>query len=200
MTLVIGLTGGVGSGKTTIAELFAQRGIPILDADVVAHQLTQPHCSAFASIVQHFKKKSIVTDGKLNRAELRKIIFEQPDERRWLENLLHPLILAELKEQVKNIKAPYCITVIPLLLEKKTDDFIDRVLVVDSPEHLQIARVIARDQTKQTTVEAMLKSQLSRSQRLMQAHDVIVNDGKLSDLIPQVEKLHQIYSIMGKSK
>lgn len=198
--LVIGLTGGIGSGKSTVAKLFAAYGIPIIDADMIAREVTQSNSPTIMDIVNHFEERLLLNDGSLDRAKLRKIIFEKPDQRRWLEDLLHPLIRDRIEKQIKEISAPYCIVVIPLLFEVEPYHFIQRTLVVDSPENLQIKRVATRDNTPRSQVEAILRTQLPRSLRLSQANDVITNDGTLAHLEAQVERLHGIYLRRGQNK
>src|SRR3990167_9153681 len=158
MTRVIALTGGIGSGKSTVAELFAKLGTPIIDADLIARELTHIDQSAYKDIVNHFNEKQILkADQTLNRNKLREIIFEDQKERQWLENLLHPLIQEKIADEIKKVSAPYCIVVIPLLFEVTPYNFIDRILVVDSPEEQQIARVIARDKTNSALIKKILK-------------------------------------------
>lgn len=197
---VVGLTGGIGSGKSTVAQLFAERGVPIIDADVISREITQPDSPAFLDIIDHFNQELLLEDGTLDRTKLRNIIFEDPNERRWLEELLHPLIRSEMNKRIKKITAPYCIAVIPLLLEVEFYSFINRILVVDAPENLQVDRVTARDKSQKAHVEAILKAQANRLDRLARAQDLIINDGNLEDLIPQVEKLHEKYLEMSKTK
>lgn len=199
--LVIGLTGGIGSGKTVVAQLFANRGIPVIDADLIARQLTEPHQAAFIAIVKHFADINLLKeDGTLNRATLRSIIFKENNERVWLEQLLHPLIRKEMHRQVMQIAAPvpYCIVVIPLLFESDPHSFIDRILVVDTPEETQINRVSARDKIPKADILTILQAQTTREQRLSQAHDIIINDGQIADLEPQIEGLHQLYSELAR--
>ncbi|MBA3660906.1 MAG: dephospho-CoA kinase [Gammaproteobacteria bacterium] len=191
--LVIGLTGGIGVGKTTVANLFAKHGVPIIDADEIAKNLTQPGTQVFAAIQDHFQKENIIQAGQLNRSQLRQLIFADAKERLWLENLLHPLILAEILAQIKQLKTPYCIAVIPLLIEVNSYPFINRILVVDAPLALQKTRVQLRDHHHSAAVEAILNAQLSQSKRLEKADDVIYNRGELTELIPQVEKLDHFY-------
>ncbi len=195
--LIIGLTGGIGAGKTTVANLFADNGTPIIDADVIAREVTQPPQPAFMTIAQHFKD-ILTADNTLNRKKLRRIIFESPPERQWLENLLHPLIETEIKKQLNKIRAPFCIVVIPLLIEvlmeeTKTYSFIDRILVVDAPESLQLTRVATRDQAEKKEIEAILHAQIKRDARLTKAHDVIVNDGTLAAVAIKVQRLRDFY-------
>ncbi|OGT38868.1 MAG: dephospho-CoA kinase [Gammaproteobacteria bacterium RIFCSPHIGHO2_12_FULL_38_14] len=198
--LIIGLTGGIGSGKSTVAHLFAAKNVPIIDADIIARELTQKNEPAFLEIVLHFNKDILHEDGNLDRIKLRNIIFNQPKERLWLENLLHPLIQNEIVKQIKKISAPYCIVVIPLLLEVEPYEFIDRVLVIDTLEHLQIKRVRERNQMKESQIQAIMDSQVTRDYRRSKAHDLINNDGVLSDLIPQVDLLHEQYLKISKEK
>lgn len=191
--LVIGLTGGIGSGKSTVAKLFENLGATVIDADVIARTLTEPGERAFAEILNHFGKALLLPNGTLDRAQLRHIIFHDIDQRRWLENLLHPLIKQSIELQIKKTHAPYCVIVIPLLFEVAPYSFIDRILVVDTPTQLQITRVLARDKIPPSEIEAILNSQIDREYRIAHADDVIHNHGKIEELLPQVEKLHQLY-------
>jgi len=197
--LIIGLTGGVGSGKSTVAKLFADKGIPVIDADLIARQTTQAGEPSLIAIVEHFGIHILLKDGNLDRAKLRSIIFQNPAERLWLEQLLHPLIREKITAQLalisaNNHPAPYCLIVIPLLLETDSYPFIDRILVVDVPEHLQVARVSMRDQTVASGAKAIVDAQIGREERLKKADDVIVNAGTVADLVPQIDKLHHQYS------
>lgn len=196
--LVIGLTGGIGSGKSTVTNLFAKHQVPIIDADIVAREVTQVNSPALTKIAEHFKDNVLKPDGSLDRTKLRSIIFANPDERNWLEKLLHPLIRIEIENRIKDITAPYCIVVIPLLFEVEPYPFIDRILVVDAPQDLQIERVTARDKSEKSQVEAILQSQTSREQRLAKADDVIVNINSIEMLENEVNKLHQLYLKMGQ--
>ena len=196
--LVIGLTGGIGSGKSTVAQLFAERGVPIVDADVIAREITQPNTPAWTKIIHYFGKTILLENNALDRTKLRHLIFNDPDQRLWLENLLHPLIRKEIEQRINEMTAPYCIAVIPLLIEVKPYAFINRILVVDVPHALQIERVAIRDKSEKSHIDAILKTQISRQQRLAHADDIITNDGTLTDLIPQVETLHQRYLALSK--
>lgn len=197
---VIGLTGGIGSGKSTVADLFAKHGIPILDADKIAREITEPQQFAYLEILRHFGSDVIQADGILNRKKLRHIIFADSAERNWLEKLLHPIILEKMQEYIRQLDAPYCIAIIPLLFEVDFYSFINRILVVDAPEELQIKRVIERDTATQSDIEAILKAQTSRQDRLSRAHDLITNDGNLAELAKQVDKLHHFYLDLQKHK
>ena len=198
--LVVGLTGGIGSGKSTVAELFAKHGIPIIDADVVAREVTQPDKPAFARIVTHFGDDILLKNGNLDRAKLRRLIFNDPNQRFWLEKLLHPQIREEMQQQIKTMTGSYCIAVIPLLLEAEFYAFINRILVIDAPESMQIQRVMSRDNLPLSDIESIIKSQAHRQDRRAKAHDVITNDGTLENLIPQVNKLHALYSTLKMPK
>lgn len=194
--LVIGLTGGIGSGKSVVAQLFADLSVPIIDTDLIAREITQVKQAAFNKIVEHFGHDILLANGTINRAALRKIVFANAKERHWLENLLHPLIQEQVSIQIEKSTAPYCIVVIPLLLEVEFYTSINRVLVVDAPTDIQIKRVMARDHISQSEVEAILKTQASREARSARAQDIINNEGDLSELLPQVEKLHEKYLLL----
>ncbi|OGT63401.1 MAG: dephospho-CoA kinase [Gammaproteobacteria bacterium RIFCSPHIGHO2_12_FULL_45_12] len=192
--LVIGLTGGIGSGKSTVAALFEKLGAPIIDADVIARQLTQPHQPAFTRIIEHFGDKLTQSDGSLNRRLLRQLIFADTTQRRWLESLLHPLIRECIQAQLNKLNAPYCLIVIPLLVETGAYPFLDRILVVDTLKEHQIARVAARDRLSVQDIHTLLQTQANRELRLSLADDVIHNDHDLTDLMPQVMRLHEQYA------
>ena len=190
--LRVGLTGGIGSGKSTVAELFKKLGVSIIDADEIAHNITEPNTYSFESIVEHFGK-AVVKDKMLDRRALRDIIFNNLKERQWLENLLHPVIREAMKERIIKVDTPYCMLVIPLLAESNKIDFIDRVCVVDVPETLQIKRATQRDRASESDAKAILASQCSREKRLAIADDIIHNDGDLENLKDQVLTLHKKY-------
>jgi dephospho-CoA kinase len=190
---VIGLTGSIGSGKTTVANLFAARGVPVIDADVLAREVTKPDTPAYRAIIERFGSRVLNADGTLDRGSLREIIFHDALQRSWLEALLHPLILARMQDEIARLNTPYCIAVIPLLLETDAVQFIDRILVVDLPEATQIERARLRDNATNDQIEAILKTQISREERLKRAHDVINNAGNQTELMNQIEELHQKY-------
>lgn len=197
--LVVGLTGGISSGKSTVAALFAQQGVPIIDADVIAKALTQTHQPAFTHIVAHFGQSILQANGMLDRGRLRQIIFDHPKERAWLEALLHPLIRQEIEKQITVYQnAPYCLVVVPLLLEVTPYPFIHRILVVDAKRETQIKRLCARDHINTTQAEAMLNTQLDRETRIQRADDLIHNDDAPEALIAQVEKLHAQYTELSR--
>ena len=191
--LVIGLTGGISSGKTTVANLFAEKGIIVIDADLIAREVTAPGEKTVEAIVNQFGKEVLSEDHILNRAKLREIIFKDEKKRLWLEKLLHPIIRKKIYEQVLTAKSPYCITVIPLLLETKSYSYINRILVVDTTEDEQLKRTTIRDKITTEQAKAILKTQVNREKRLAAADDVIVNTGHLSEVEAQVNKLHHYY-------
>lgn len=191
--LVIGLTGGIGSGKSTVASAFGALGVPVIDADRIARELVEPGQPALAEITAVFGDACLTADGQLDRAWLRKQVFGDAELRRRLEKILHPRIRSRIREQIEAIRAPYCVVVIPLLLETGQTDLVDRILVVDAPEAIQLSRVISRDRLSKNAVTAIMKSQADRETRLAQADDVLVNDRDVETLIEQVRVLHQGY-------
>jgi dephospho-CoA kinase len=194
MSLIIGLTGGIGSGKSAVASFFADLGADVVDTDVIAHELTQPHGAAIPVIRQAFGEKYITDEGALNRKEMRQLVFSDDDSRRKLEAILHPLIRTEVSRRTALFCRPYGIIVVPLLLETGAyREVIRRVLVVDSTEDAQLARTMARTGLDEHTVRAVMAAQLSRRERLQQADDVIVNDSDMSHLKQQVDALHNKY-------
>jgi len=190
---ILGLTGGIGSGKSAVAEQFASLGVHTVDADQAARWVVEPGRTALLQIAQHFGDGVLLPTGELNRAALRERIFADPAERQWLERLLHPLIRSEIADHLARADSPYAIMVSPLLIESGQYRTVDRVLVVDVPEMLQIARTVARDQASEEQVRAILKVQAAREERLRHADDVLVNDRDLSWLRSEVERLHHFY-------
>ena len=190
--LVIGLTGGIGSGKSTVADVFRQLGVPIIDTDEISRRLVQPGQPALNEIIATFGE---ITDssGQLDRNKLRQVIFEDKKKRIQLEKILHPKIQQEVKKQLTNKNHPYTIVVIPLLAEKGKYPFIDRVLVVDCDEQLQIERAMNRDNQDQLQIENIIRAQASRQQRLDIADDIINNDSDINDLKMAVEQLDSKY-------
>ncbi len=197
--LKIGLTGGIGSGKTTVTDLFARHGVPIIDADMIAHQLTQARQPALAKIQAQFGAQAINSDGSLNRAYLKQIIFTNPLYKKQLEAILHPLIFAEISNQIAELHADYVILCIPLLLETGRSQFVDRILVIDCPIEMQIERVKTRDQLSDATIQAIIDTQTSRSEKLYAADDIINNSGTEILLADQVKKLHNSYSLLSQA-
>lgn len=191
--LLIGLTGGIGSGKSTVAQRFAQLGIPVIDADVVARQLVEPGQPALQTIAEQFGSRMLNADGSLNRRALRQQVFANPEQRRQLEAILHPLIRAEMQRQITLLDSPYCILSIPLLIESGWLQSVARVLVVDAPPELQIQRAMQRDHASRETIQAIIDSQVTRQSRLAAADDVITNSGDIASLEAQVDTLHKCY-------
>ena len=194
MRLVIGLTGGIGSGKSVVASLFARHGVTVVDTDAIAHELTAPGGAAIDAIRAAFGPEFIAADGRLDRARMRELVFRDGGSKRRLEAILHPLIRAESNARLAAAHSPYAILVIPLLVETGPDPTrYDRVLVVDCDPQAQLGRVRARDGLAEDQVRRILAAQVSRESRLAAADDVITNEGSPSDLGPQVERLHQEY-------
>ncbi|MEW6353864.1 MAG: dephospho-CoA kinase [Pseudomonadota bacterium] len=191
--LVIGLTGGIGSGKSTVAQCFARLGAPVIDADVIARELVEPGKPALARIVETFGAGVLNQDGSLNRARLRSIVFSDVARRRQLEAILHPLIQKEMEARVVQLSAPYCVLCIPLLLETGQARRVQRILVVDAPHYLQYRRVMARDGLSAAEVAAVLRAQMRFRERLARADDIIVNDRDVAHVQRQVERLHRLY-------
>lgn len=190
---VIGLTGGIGSGKTTVADMFAEYGIPIIDADEIARELVEPGQPALERISQVFGEKILNSDGALDRKQLRDLIFHDAKMRKQLETILHPPIWKNMLDRLDSLSAPYAVLVIPLLVDTGNWEMIDRVLVVDAEEDLQIERVMRRDGVSREHAEAIIDNQVSRQERLAAADDVIENTGSLDDLKTQVKRLHEFY-------
>lgn len=191
--LVVGLTGGVGSGKSTVAGLFSTLGVPVLDADQLTRELVRPGEPALAAIAAHFGPDCLQTDGTLDRAWMRRKIFSDPDSKQRLEDILHPAVRQRMQDWVSEIRAPYCILVIPLLLETGQTDLVDRVLVVDIPEKEQLKRVAARDSLSHNAVSSIMATQADRQSRLAAADDIIDNDTDPATLQQRVADLHRQY-------
>jgi len=190
-TIQVALTGGVATGKTTVANLFAELGVPIVDADVVAREVVEPGSEALQHILEHFGPQVIQADGSLNRAALRAIIFEHPAERQWLESLLHPLIRQRMQQQARALQAPYVILVIPLLAETGRDLEHDAVIVVDAPQPQQLQRLQQRDKLNDKQANAILAAQCAPEQRLGLADFVIRNHGDMAQLRQRVAEIDQ---------
>jgi dephospho-CoA kinase len=198
--LRIGLTGGIASGKTTVANLFASLGATIVDTDLLSREVVAAGSPLLRQITERFSMAVQNGDGSLNRPELRKRIFEDPDQRKWLEALLHPAIRKLTDERSAAATGPYVIVAIPLLVETGGAPRFDRVLVVDCDPEVQLARLMARDGSTREEALRMLAAQASREARLAVAHDVIRNDGDLEHLRDQVEKLHRQYVMAAEDR
>ncbi|TWC30819.1 dephospho-CoA kinase [Pseudomonas sp. SJZ079] len=190
---ILGLTGGIGSGKSAVAQYFVEQGVHLVDADHAARWVVEPGRPALAKIAEHFGSEVLQADGQLDRAALRARVFTDADERRWLEALLHPLIGQEIMQYLARAESPYAILVSPLLIESGQYRLTQRVLVVDAPEQLQVQRTMQRDHTSAEQVQAILKVQASREERLRHADDVLVNDRDLPWLQAEVKRLHHFY-------
>ncbi|WP_318463761.1 dephospho-CoA kinase [Photobacterium leiognathi] len=201
MSLVIGLTGGIGSGKTTVANLFADTyGIDIVDADIVAREVVEPNTFGLNAIIEKCGKEILLEDGTLNRAKLRDAIFSQPKLKTWLNNLLHPLIREKMQQDINQSQSPYCLLVVPLMVENNLQTMTNRLLVVDVDEQVQIQRTQQRDNVSIKQIKNILASQASRKQRLDAADDVITNNGDNKALVSQVEQLHLQYLKMSQDQ
>lgn len=194
----VGLTGGIGSGKSEVTHRFEKNGIQIVDADVIARQVVEPGKAALAKIINHFGSDIVDPQGQLLRRKLREIIFSNPAEKSWLENLLHPIIRAEIIKQLDEATSLYAILSSPLLLETRQDLLVDRILVVDASEELQLKRASQRDDNNLDQIKAIMKSQISREQRRSAADDLIHNHGDKKELDEQVNNLHQRYLKMAE--
>lgn len=197
---IVGITGGIGSGKTAVSDRFEEKGITVVDADICSRVVVEPGRPALKSISEHFGKEILNTDGTLDRAKLREIIFKDSDAKQWLEALLHPLIGEELINQLNSASSDYVILASPLLIESGQNLLCDKVIVVDVPEILQVERTVNRDNNSIDQVKKIIASQASREQRLEKASDVIVNDQGLDHLDREVERLHKQYITDAKEK
>lgn len=204
MTYIVGLTGGIGSGKSTIANLFALLDVPIIDADVVAREVVQKGSPLLIKIVEHFGQHILDKQGNLDRTALRQIVFHSEQEKKWLNQLLHPAIRSEMLRQLEAVSAPYVLWVVPLLIENKLSELCDRVLVVDVLPDIQLERAIKRDESKAETIQNIIASQVDRQTRLNYADDVIENNLPLEEnainLAHQVAKLHHRYLDLAKQE
>jgi dephospho-CoA kinase len=201
MTFVVGLTGGIGSGKSAVAGLFARRGVTVVDTDAIAHELTAPGGAAIEPIRASFGSDYISPEGALDRTRMRALVFRDPESKRRLERILHPRIRAESAARVAAAASPYAILVVPLLVEAGLDrNRYQRVLVVDCSEDTQVERVMRRSNLAQDEVRRIVASQVERQLRLEAADDVVDNSGGLADLDPQVEKLHLRYLALARQQ
>ncbi|MBL4866532.1 MAG: dephospho-CoA kinase [Pseudomonadales bacterium] len=198
--MIIGLTGGIGSGKTAVSDSFAEKGITIVDADIVSRQVVEPGTPALAKIKEHFGAEVIDENNELDRRALRTKVFGNVEERKWLESILHPSISKEIWKQLQASETIYTVLASPLLFETTQFEMVNRTLVVDVPVELQISRTISRDDTDEAGVKAIIAAQMDRQERLSKADDVILNDKDLDHLLSEVDKLHETYLQMSTSK
>ncbi|MHC6654399.1 dephospho-CoA kinase [Aeromonas salmonicida] len=191
---IVAITGGIGSGKTTIANQFAELGIDIVDADVIAREVVEPGTPALAAIAAQFGPEMLDPQGQLDRRRLRERVFSDPDAKAWLNGLLHPLIRQEMLRQCANAHSPYCLLVVPLLIENRLTQLANRVLVIDVDEATQIERTCRRDGVSRAQAEAILAAQASRAERLAAADDVLDNQNDAAETIKRrILALHKTY-------
>ncbi|MCF6690765.1 dephospho-CoA kinase [Raoultella terrigena] len=196
MRYTVALTGGIGSGKSTVADAFSQLGVNVIDADVIARQVVEPGTPALLAIAARFGQQMINDDGTLNRRSLRERIFAHAEDKTWLNALLHPLIQQETRRQMQAASSPYVLWVVPLLVENNLIANADRVLVVDVAKETQIARTILRDRVSREHAERILAAQATREQRLAAADDVIENMGPPDAIASDVARLHEKYLML----
>jgi dephospho-CoA kinase len=192
-TLRVALTGGIASGKSTVADLFARFGVPVIDTDVIARQVVEPGQPALAQVVSAFGPGILDADGRLDRRRMRERIFADSSAKRKLEAILHPAIRAEMARQSQAAGGPYQVLVIPLFAEGGRRDHVDRVLLVDVPEELQVQRLMLRDGVTREQAQASLDAQATRAQRLAMADDIVRNTGQVAELEERVAALHEKY-------
>ena len=190
---IVGLTGGIGSGKTAASDIFKSLSVNIVDADIVAREVVEPGQPALKEIIQHFGPDILFTDGNLDRAKLRTCIFSNPTDKIWLENLLHPIIRQEIQHQLNDSKAAYSILVSPLLFETDQSKLVDRTLLIDVPVNTQLERATLRDNNSLQQIQKIIDSQLPRDVKLSQADDVICNDKDLASLELKIKEKHLFY-------
>ena len=189
--MIIGLTGGIGSGKTAVSDTFEKLGITVVDADLASRVVVEKGKPCLEEIAKHFGDNILNESGELNRAKLREIIFNSDSEKSWLESLLHPAIAEQIKDELNASKSPYTILVSPLLLETNQRDFCDKILVVDVPVEIQMERTTKRDGVSADQVKSIIKSQINRDERLKLADEIIINEGSIEDLEMIVRELHE---------
>ena len=200
MSLVIGVTGGIGSGKTAVTDRFQSFGITVVDADLASRVIVEPGRPALAEIETHFGSNVLTENGTLDRRVLREIVFAKPEERKWLKQLTHPLIGQEIISQLQASQSAYTVLVSPLLLESAQHHMAQRILVIDAPVESQVTRTISRDDATEDGVKAIIKVQMDRESRLKKADDVIINDKSLNDLYNAVDTLHSAYLALASAQ
>jgi dephospho-CoA kinase len=200
---VVGISGGIGSGKTTVTDLFATYGVEVIDADVIAREVVEPGTPALKSIVDKFGQSVLdyssgASLGTLDRAKLRTLVFSDSETKSWLNKLLHPAIRQQMLLQTRQAKSAYCLLSVPLLVENKLYEQVDRVVIVDVDEQTQLHRTLLRDKTNEQQIRAIMNAQATRPQRLSVADDIVDNKGKTDDLVKQVMRLHKKYLQLAK--
>lgn len=196
---VVGLTGGIGSGKTAASDYLAGKGITVVDADLVSRLVVEPGQPALQAIAERFGSGVIQHDGTLDRRALREIVFADPAARKDLEAITHPAIGAEIFRQLHHASSPYTLLVSPLLLESSQHKMAQRILLIDVPEALQLARTVSRDEVAETQVKAIIAAQMSRADKRQRADDIVVNDADLASLHRQLDSLHETYLKMARA-
>jgi dephospho-CoA kinase len=189
--MIVGLTGGIGSGKTAVSDLFQDLGITIVDADLASRVVVEKGREELNKISEHFGKDILNSNEELDRAKLREVIFKSEEEKLWLESLLHPAIASQIQKELDSSKSPYTILVSPLLLETDQKNFCSTVLVVDAPVEIQIERTSKRDNVSEEQVKSIIASQIDRDSRLELADEVILNDSSIQNLESKVQELHK---------
>lgn len=192
--MIIGLTGGIGSGKSTVADLFAKHGVPIIDTDIIAREIVEIDKPAYHAIIEKFGSEILTASKELDRAALKQRILNDDKERLALESILHPLILESVEAQLQRLNSDYCIIVIPLLVEKNSyARMLDRILVIDTPESKQISRVSQRETTDKFSIKKLMEIQATRDERLAAADDIIMNDKGIAELNQLIQQMHDKY-------
>ena len=189
--MIVGLTGGIGSGKTAVSDLFQDLGITIVDADLASRVVVEKGREELNKIAEHFGEDILNSNEELDRAKLREVIFNSEEEKLWLESLLHPAIASQIQKELHSSESPYTILVSPLLLETDQKNFCSTVLVVDVPVEIQIERTSKRDNVSEEQIKSIIASQIDRDSRLEQADEVILNDGSVQQLESKVQELHK---------
>lgn len=197
-SLIVGLTGGIGSGKSTVSDIFQKLGVEVIDADSISHELTATGQPGYTGILKLFGQQVLNEKKELRRDYIRKLIFNDHELKMALEGIIHPLVREEIVRRIDNISYPYCLISIPLLFESKSDINLDRILVVDLPEELQVERASRRDGVDEEDIEKIMQAQVPRQKRIELADDIITNDSGLESLAKQVNSLHEKYLQIAK--
>jgi dephospho-CoA kinase len=198
--LVIGLTGGIGSGKTTVSNMFKELGIEVIDADEIVRCISENNPDIKSKIKEYFGTDALDDDGNLDRKYLRSAVFDNEEKRIWLEKLLHPLVINEIKEEIGKVESDYCVVSVPLLFESGSESLFDRILVVDLPEMMQLQRATTRDESDRKSIEKIAKSQINRKERLSMADDIIDNSGNIDSLKRKIIEYNNLYLDLCKSR
>lgn len=191
--MIVGLTGGIGTGKSTVCGIFKHLGVPIISADAISHNILETNKSVFQAVIHKFGPQFLTPQHTIDRAKLRNKVFVIPEDRLWLESLVHPLIEQEIIRQAKSITYPYCVAEIPLLIEAKMQNVVDRILTIDCGEEMQLKHALQRNIHSEAEIRAIIAAQISREKRLAVSNDIIENTGNMPNLIKQIEDLHQLY-------